>query len=138
MGITAYTFCDGTLISTRQVLTAAHCIPTAITFMYMGVTYTIPIITNNYYPTMESMLAVYLGVHNISSIQNDGTFTAPTVQMSVMEARKVRLSINLFKITYMLQNCFFFAFLSNKKAYIRDCLVNSFQLLPILLIYIFQ
>ena len=95
VSVNSRSICAGTLISTRQVLTAASCIPTTVTSTYLGVTYTVQVNTNDYYPTIESMLAVYLGVQNISSILNNGTFTAPTVKMSVMEARKVTYFIFL-------------------------------------------
>ena len=95
VNLTSTTFCAGTLITTRQLLTAASCIPTTVTFTYLGVTYTVQVNTNSNYPTIESMLSVYLGVQNISSIKNDGTFTAPTVKMSVKEARKVNYFIFL-------------------------------------------
>ena len=97
VGVTANSYCGGTLISTLKVLTAAHCIPTTVSFTYLGVIYTVQVNTNSYYPTIESMLAVYLGVQNKSSIQNDGTYAAPTVHMSVLEARKVKHSIKLSK-----------------------------------------
>jgi secreted trypsin-like serine protease len=81
--VTANLYCDGTLYDTRKILTAAHCIPTTVTFTYEGVIYTGQVILNSYYPTIQSMLAIYLGVQNKSSISNYGNFTAPTVQMSV-------------------------------------------------------
>ncbi len=87
--VTAQSYCAGTLISTRKILTAAHCIPTSITFTYLGKTYTGSVTPNTFYPTFASMFFVYLGVHNRSSLINSGTFTAPTIRMSVQDITKV-------------------------------------------------
>ena len=88
--VTAYTVsCDGTLIDTRKILTAAQCIPTAVVFSYGGVTYSGPIYFNSYYPTIGSRFSVYLGVYNKNSIVTKGTYTAPTVKVTVYEQRIV-------------------------------------------------
>ena len=86
--VTRRSFCDGTLISTRKVLTAAHCIPTTISYMYANVTYTSQVYSNTYYPTIASTLTVYLGAHDISLFKND-TVTPPAVKMAVLDVRKV-------------------------------------------------
>ena len=104
--------CDGTLISTRKILTAgnnkkeitfieiikiklfsftlAHCIPTTIRFTFEGVSYTFAVTPNSYYPTYGSMFSVYLGLHDKTSIENSGTYSAPTIKVDVAEQRIVR------------------------------------------------
>jgi len=75
--------CDGTLISTARVLTAAHCIPTSVRFSYGGVTYIGPVAANSYYPTIGSMYSVYLGLYDRTSILAGGTCSAPCVKAPV-------------------------------------------------------
>ena len=38
---------------------------------------------NSNYPSIASMYTVYLGLQNKASIDNTGTYSAPTVKMSV-------------------------------------------------------
>ena len=88
--VTAYTVsCDGTLIDTRKILTAAQCIPTAVVFSYGGVTYSGPIFLNSYYPTIGSRFSVYLGVTNKKSIVTMGTYSSPTIKVTVSDQRIV-------------------------------------------------
>ncbi len=51
----------GSLLNHKTVLTAAHCIKDSFEHVYQGAFYTLKIRTNNYYPTWESMFAVYTG-----------------------------------------------------------------------------
>ena len=88
MTVTTGSYCDGTLIATRKVLTAAHCIPTTIDFTYLGVSYTGNVVTNAYYPTLESMIVIYLGLQDKSVIASDGTVPLPAVKKSISVIRK--------------------------------------------------
>jgi hypothetical protein len=83
-------FSKSSKIFLSKVLTAAHCKPNEIRFEYQGVDYSAQVLTNSYYPSIESMLikmisllkknklrlffffkilrfTVYLGVHNKSA-----------------------------------------------------------------------
>ena len=75
--------CGGTLIDRQTVMTAAHCIPTTVTFNYAGEAYTRPVVTNSLYPTIASMFSVYLGLQDKSSIDSSDSFSLPTVKSSV-------------------------------------------------------
>ena len=85
-------FCGGTLIDKRKILTSAPCLygflePYNIT--YENKTYLIEIKTNQYHPTIFSMYTVYLGVQNKSTIYNSRTYSPPTIAMSVQDMQKV-------------------------------------------------
>ena len=130
-----YTFttasaCDGTLITTRKILTAgklirfkkmrklklfsfncsfykkkkAHCIPTKVTFSSGSVSYTMDVKTSTYYPTFGSMFSVYLGLHNKTSIVNSGTYSAPTIKVTVSEQRLVSKEIIFIIIIILVDN----------------------------------
>ena len=63
-------FLKGTLIKVKSVycvISAAHCFPKSVKMN--GKYYTVE--TNNFYPTMESMISVYLGVHNNKHLTNN-------------------------------------------------------------------
>jgi len=45
---------------------------------------------NSYYPTYGSMFSVYLGLHDKTSIENSGTYSAQTIKVDVAEQRIVR------------------------------------------------
>jgi secreted trypsin-like serine protease len=81
--VTASKQCDGTLIATNKVLTAAHCIPTSVRFSYGGVTYVGPVFANSFYPTLASSYSVFLGLQDKTSIVTSGTYSAPTVKSTV-------------------------------------------------------
>ena len=81
--------CGGTLIDRQTILTAAHCIPSTVSFTYAGVSYTGQVYTNSYYPTIASMFTVYLGLQDKTSIDSSGTYSAPTVKMAVSCVVKV-------------------------------------------------
>jgi hypothetical protein len=65
--------CSGTLIDRQTVLTAAQCVPKSLDYAINNELYTIPVETNEYYPTVESMLSVYFGVYNRSEIDINKT-----------------------------------------------------------------
>ena len=58
-------YCGGTLIDISTVMTAAHCIPRSFMHEYDEKYYLIDIVPNIFYPSIESMFTVYVGVHKI-------------------------------------------------------------------------
>jgi secreted trypsin-like serine protease len=85
--------CGGSLIYRDTVLTAAHCRQTQISFKYDGSYYTIDIEPNKYFPTLESMFQVYLGIQNIKNVIN-GLDIQPGVRMEVGQVVVVRDLLN--------------------------------------------
>jgi hypothetical protein len=72
-----------------------------VRFTYLGVSYTGDVKTNSYYPTFGSMFSVYLGLHDKTSIVNSGTYSAPTIKVTVSEQRLVSKE-NLFLLSLLL------------------------------------
>ena len=86
--------CGGTLINPRVVMTAGHCIPSSVVYSYYGYPMTLPVLPNAYYPTLESMLSVYSGVHDISFVLNGETPSPPGLLSTVS-------SINVVSILFI-------------------------------------
>ncbi|CAF0860178.1 unnamed protein product [Brachionus calyciflorus] len=75
---TASFTCGGTLIDRLTILTAGHCIFDKVYYQNLQ----IPVVPNEFYPTLESMFKVYLGVHDrtlINFVQN----ISPAIQVNV-------------------------------------------------------
>jgi hypothetical protein len=76
-------------------LTAAHCIlDDSLDQTINGITYILPIELNDKYPTYESMITVYLGIHDLSDIgsnnDNNDNNISPVVKMKVSRIIKVK------------------------------------------------
>jgi secreted trypsin-like serine protease len=63
------------------VLTAAHCVIKSFEYEFKGVTYEIKVETNKYYPTLESMYRVYLGLQNRTTLTTGNI--SPAIYVSV-------------------------------------------------------
>ncbi len=83
------------------MLTAAHCIQNAQLTTNGFVEQIVP---NEYYPSYASMYKVYLGFHDLSSIDNPSIFTTG-IQVDV--GRVIRVKLNVICNT----NTFFFWFI---------------------------
>lgn len=97
--------CGGSLIDRRTVLTAAHCIITETETKYKNKTYKISIKPNEFYPNFESMVTVYLGLHNKTVIDAE-QIKYPAIMRKVQSIKRVIFLINL-KISLM-QTIFWF------------------------------
>ena len=58
---------------------------TTLTDYITGIEYTVEIEPNSFYPTLESMFGIYLGVQNKSTIDNENTYSFPTVKASLLK-----------------------------------------------------
>ncbi len=86
--------CAGTLISRYTILTAGHCITYTFDYDYQGITYSLQVEPNQYYPTLESSFKVYLGVHDISILPSNSV--PPIVVGSI--SKIIRVYKNSFKL----------------------------------------
>ena len=68
-----------------EKMTAAHCITKTVKFSHAGVVYTRSVITNKWYPTIESMYTLYLGLQDKYSIETFNSYSEPTVKSSVQK-----------------------------------------------------
>ena len=88
-----YIISAGTLIDSRKIVTDGYAIPTSIPFTYKNVSYEAELVVNEFYPTLASMVSVFLGVQNKSSLSNNGNYQAPIFKATFLEFRKVNLII---------------------------------------------
>lgn len=72
--------CGGTLVDSKTIVTAAHCYIDTLNYGFTQIT----IEPNEYYPTIESMYSVYLGVHNKDSIGQ------PASNISISSYKRVK------------------------------------------------
>jgi hypothetical protein len=70
--------CGGTLIDLNTVVSAAHCVIKEFDYYIFGYVYSLRIKLNEFYPTIESMFSIYLGVHETSFLKTNEQLS-PTV-----------------------------------------------------------
>ncbi len=73
-------------------MTAAHCIPSSFMYNYGETSYEIDIVPNIFYPSIESIFTVYVGVHKI--IQDDMDIS-PSKAIPVASLIVVSLQFNV-------------------------------------------
>lgn len=72
--------CLGALINRRTIITAASCLPTSIPYSYSSSklrneTISVPVVTNDYYSTLQSIYNVYLAINKNIQMGADVTPT---------------------------------------------------------------
>ncbi len=84
--------CLGSLIDRQTVLTTSNCFPSGRRLKSKTSNATIfEIYPNNYYPSYESMMTIYLGLHDFSILDKNETDIFPAVKVSVSKLNRVKL-----------------------------------------------
>ena len=78
--------CGGTLIDRRTVLTAGHCIVKEVSYTDNGQKITVPVETNAYHSSYESMFTLYAGLQDKTSVTN---LQYPAVKLSASKIIRV-------------------------------------------------
>lgn len=97
--------CSGTLINSKTVVTAGHCIVKTFYYQISGYVIPISVTPNQYYQTIGSMYTVYLGVYNIDFVENNTNPDPPGISVGVSDVILVRSKIRL--TTYTVLSTFF-------------------------------
>ncbi len=87
--------CGGTLVNHYKIITAAHCITDVYTYINNGQNIRRLLKPTTIYPTIESRLLVYLGLHSISNLQFNPKHSA--VAFEVSKINIVIIKIYFFK-----------------------------------------
>jgi hypothetical protein len=71
VNLTVRYMCGGTLINPYTILTAGHCmLDKSFIYEYNNQSYLVDLTLNEFYPTFESMVSVFIGFSDISFIMN--------------------------------------------------------------------
>lgn len=81
------------MINRKTVLTASHCNVDIFDYEHDGETFKVPVEANEFYPTRASMMTVYVGVHNRTSMK-----TWPAKSYSVSNVISVIVLVFIFNL----------------------------------------